>query len=984
MSRRALPILLFVSGAAALVYEVLWVRLLGLVVGNTVLATTTVLGAFMAGLALGSFAAGRWLSPPRLSPLRTYALFEVGIAGWALLLPSLLALPIPLYRELYGGAWLGVARIACSFAVLLPATALMGATLPVLAQAVAGSATAGRAVGLLYVVNTLGGVTGTLVCGFWSLPALGTDGTAMLAIALNLVVAAVAWPLGRGPDPVAGAERNPTGARSVHWASVAIAATFISGLVALALEVVWTRVLNQVFGSTTYSFSLVLATFLTGIALGSEAIRRRADATRAPVLWMGLVLAATAVSVLLLAFSVEALPVLYLRVIARVGVSFKADLLARAAVAATFLLPPTVLFGAMFPLAVRTHVARRGTGRGVGEVYAANTLGAILGSALGGFVLLPLLGMQRSVEVLAVALAVAGVAVVLWSGESTRVGRVLAAAVVVGAVGVLLALSARWDRKLISSGVYMDPEPLLSSEPAVALRHSLTHVRLLHFAEGVASTVSVLDVEGALLSFQVDGKAEISTLPADRRLGRLMGHLPVLVHPRPRTALNIGLGAGFTVGALTRYSELTRIDVAELEPEAAGVARVFAAHNHDVLSDPRVRLVFNDGCNHLLLSGERYDVITSDPFEPTVTGAASLFTREHFELLRRSLAPGGVACQWLPLYELGPREYGSVLTAFVESFPYVTAWFTGKDTLLIGTEHAPRIDYADLAARISSPSVHADLEDVGLADAARLLGTFLFEATAGRSPGPAVAANTDRAPYLEFAAPRRRWQFMLGFNVAMLRLLKQALPEWIAFPDASSRQRTEAAFLAQRWAMDALVAWRSRGVKAAHPAAQEALRLDPGDPFATEVMVDWHVRKARRARKAGRIGDEIGDLEQALALDPRAEAPLFALARGALLDRRWPEAHAWLARALAVHPESLTARLILAAVHDGTNQTAEAEEILEGLLSDFPACPEVLVPLADLEKKLGNRDEARAHLRQAVAIAPHDRRVREAVARVGL
>ncbi len=981
-SRLVLTLLLFASGAAALVYEVLWVRLLCLVVGNTVQATTTVLGAFMAGLALGSAAAARWLSPPRLAPLRTYALFELGIAAWALLLPFLLELPIPLYRALYGGPWLGFARIACSFVVLLPATALMGATLPVLAQAVAGKATAGRAVGLLYAVNTFGGVTGTLVSGFWALPAIGTTGTALFAVALNLGVAAAAWPLGRGE--AWRAALAPEESRPGRFASIAVAASFASGLVALALEVVWTRVLNLVFGSTTYAFSLVLATFLVGIALGSEAVRRRADATRAPVFWMGVVLLAAAVSVLGLLFSVEALPVLYLRVLTRLGMSFDADLLARAAVAAAFLLPPTILFGAMFPLAVRAQVERRGAGRGVGEVYAANTLGAILGSAVGGFVLLPLFGMQRSVELLAVALALAGVAVVLGRAEPPRVQRGVAAAVAAVAVAVLLAASAPWDRKLISAGVYMDPQPLLGPDPAERLRHSLSRVRVLHFAEGVATTVSVLDVEGALESYRVDGKTEISTLPADKRLGRFMGHLPMLVHPAPRTALNIGLGAGMTVSALARHAELTRIDVAELEPEVAGVARVLAPHNHDVLSDPRVHLVFNDGRNHLLLSGERYDVITSDPFEPTVGGAASLFTRDHFELIRASLAPGGVACQYLPLYELGPREFGSVLTAFVETFPYVSAWFTGKDTLLIGTMHAPRIDYADLERRIGDPSVHGDLADVGLADAARLVGSFLFDANAGVSPGPAVPANTDRAPYLEFAAPRRRWLPVVEANVATLRLLKHGLPDWVSFRVAESRARADAGFRAQREAMDAIVAFAPRGPAAARPKAEAALQLDPGNPYATEMLVAWLTGQARRARKAGRIDEETAHLERALALDPRAVAPLVALARSAAIDRRWTDAQTWLSRTLAVYPELLEARLILAAMHEGNAQPALAEQVLLALLRDYPDCPEVLVPLADLEWKLGRQDDALTHLRRARATAPHDPRVKEAVARLAL
>jgi spermidine synthase len=796
-----------------------------------------VLAAFMAGLGGGSLAFASWLDRTRTSALRAYALMEWGIAASALALPLLPGVLLPVLETLYRSeasppALAGV-RFAGALLFLIVPTALMGGTLPALARhRVTRAAAAERPLAALYAANTWGGLAGTLLCGFVLIPALGMRRTNLLAVLLNAVVGLAAWVLasrggGRGPIEEAPAREAGRVPRLV------LAAFFVSGLAALATEVIGVRVLLLVFGSTTYAFTVMLATFLAGIGLGSALmalwLRRRPPATTTAT---AVVLLASAVLLLAASASVDRLPALYLEALRLAGATWAGDVAARTLVSLVFLLPVAALFGAMFPLVAGEEVRRRGSAaRGVAAAYAANTAGAILGSLAGGFALLPALGMQKSLGAVALLLASTGLAV-LASGRPRPALIATALAVTTAA----LALASRpWDRKLLSAGVYMAPHAFLGPHPGRTLREALARQRLTFFREGKTATVSVVELPGSIRSFRVDGKTEISDLPADRRLGRMMGHLPMLLHPAPRAAVNIGLGAGLTVGALAAHP-LTTIDVVEIEPEVAGAARMFSAENHDVLSDPRLRLVVNDGRNHLLLTDRRYDVVTSDPFEPTVAGAASLFTLEHFRLGRDRLAPGGIMCQWLPLYELGPAEFDSIARTFAMVFPSVSVWFTGRDTLLIGSMQPPVVDLERVAARMREPAVRRDLADVGYDDPYRLLGSFLYTVDGPDDFPPGVAINTDDVPVIEFAAPKRRWLSTVPAHLQRLLPRKQAPPPFVVFPTDEARRQAERSFAAQTLAMHALVEAHLSGPEAARPLAMECERLDPGNPLAAELL----------------------------------------------------------------------------------------------------------------------------------------------------
>jgi len=488
-----------------------------------------------------------------------------------------------------------------------------------------------------------------------------------------------------------------------------------------------------------------------------------------------------------------------------VGFNWTGDIAARVVVSAALMILPTLLFGSTFPLVVALEANRLDTlGRRLGTVYAANTLGAIGGSLVGGFVLLPWLGMQRSQQALAVLLVLVGAAVLLGARQWTPRARWASAAGLFA--GTILAVSASepWNQKLLSLGVFFTPQAYITPDKRLTLAKELGQDRLLYYREGRTSTVAVLLKEGTHKSFRVDGKPEMSTLPVNLRLGRMMKHLPMLLHPKPRVVLNIGLGSGMTVAAVAAHPA-EQIDVAEIEPLVSNAARLFAEEHYHVLDDRRVHLIFNDGRNHLLLTDRRYDVITPDPIEPSVAGAASLFTVDHFRIARSRLAPGGIMCQFLPLYELEPREYQSILRSFAAAFPHVTVWWTGDDTFLIGSEEPITIDFARLATQVQDPSVRNDLDDVGLADPYRLLATFLFALKPGDPPTTDAPLNTDNHPYVEFTSPKRRWMPTVKANHEELLRRKSSLPDTVRFPSEDSAARAVQFFKAQQLAIQALI-----------------------------------------------------------------------------------------------------------------------------------------------------------------------------------
>ena len=718
-----IALLFFLSGASALTYQVVWLRMLSLVFGVTVHAASAVLTSFMAGLALGSWAGGKLADRVR-SPIRAFALIELAIAGTAVLVPIALDGLGGLYAVLHARApddlvRLTIARVICSGAVLLVPTTLMGASLPVLAKyAAARNEAAARRIGALYAANTAGGISGTLLAGFVLIGGIGIAATTRLAAVVNVLVGLGALLLTRlagrenGRQDLEIAAADP--AIAAPRAKVILLVVALSGFAGLALEVVWFRVLTLFLPATTYAFTTMLATVLLGIAGGSAIAAARVERSRNPASALAWVQIATGVLVLL---SMTALAHTY-----RIG--WRTSGTIQACVVA--MLPATTLMGATFPYALRLWLggSRAAVGRRVGVLYALNVCGALAGSLAGGFLLLPLLGSRASLLVLA-AVYVAGGCLVMGASA----GR----AVLLRRLPLVLALFA--------AGALTLPDFYLT----ILARRYGPGERLVFRAEGVQTTATVHYNDSGRRTLFLDGLHQANDSDAMVRVHAEIGHLPMALHPNPRRALVVGLGGGVTAGAVAAHRG-TAVDVVELARSVAEASRLFSHVNGDVLNRPNVTLRVDDGRNYLRMTTRRYDVLTADIIQPIHAGAGNLYSLEYFTLARRVLRDGGLMLQWI-----GHRDaehYKLIMRTFLRAFPYATLW--GDGTLMVGSLAPLRVSRERYEPKLRDGDVLFGFSRVGLERFDALAGRY----TAGPDEmrrfvgeGPVL---TDDRPLLEY------------------------------------------------------------------------------------------------------------------------------------------------------------------------------------------------------------------------------------------
>ena len=721
-----LAVLFFLSGACALIYQVLWLRQLSLIFGVTVYAASTVLATFMAGLAIGSAAAGR-LSERVRRPLLWFGAAEALIGVTALLSPLALDLVIAGYVALAPGfesrALATVLRFVCSAAVLLVPTVLMGATLPLVLQSCVTDAPGVAArLSLLYGINTAGAVAGCLLAGFVLIGGLGISATSRIAASVNVAIGAAAIFMARRTLAVArdvaqddGLNQDRESAAPVPARSLIFAAFVLSGLASLALEVVWFRSLVLYYPATTYAFTAMLAAVLIGIAAGSlvaAPILRR----RAPSLWaFGALHAAAGIAAVA---GAQVHGSLYEPASAASG-------LMRGTVIAV--LPTSLCLGMAFPVGVRLWSGRaRSAGRQLGVLYAGNVAGALVGSLLAGFVLLAPLGSARSLLLMAGVSLTTGVLLLI---RDIRRAPLISSVLAVLAIGAFASLADD------------TPDPfttgLTRRYPAAG------HVFMRD--EGVQTTVSVHLREMGGRQLYLDGLHQASDGRDVVMLHRQIGHLPVLLHPRPVHALVIGLGGGATAGAVSLHPGLD-IDLVELASGVVKGASWFSHINENVLSRPNVRLHVDDARNHLLLGRSRYDVITADVIQPTHAGAGMLYSREYFTLARRALTDSGVMVQWIGLRSR--LHYELIARTFQQVFPETSVWVNGS--LLIGSIRPLDIEEAELAERFAAAALQPSLAAAGFRDPESLLGHHVASSEDLRRFIGAGPILTDDRPLLEY------------------------------------------------------------------------------------------------------------------------------------------------------------------------------------------------------------------------------------------
>lgn len=834
----------FLSGAAGLVYEIVWMRMLSLVFGHTIFAVTTVLAAFMAGLAFGAFLFGRVIDL-RGRPLRVYGLLEVGIGLYALLVPGLLAQAQLVYLVLYRSLGLSfaftLAQFVLVFVTLLVPTTLMGASLPVLAKFfVDREDSLGRGVGDLYAVNTFGAVLGSTAAGFVLLPAIGVKATTGFAAGVDVGIGAWALVLDKrvgefreafspSPPPTEPRSPGPSSDRPVPmliW--LILAGTGLSGAASMVYEVSWTRALSLVIGSSVYAFSAMLTIFLSGLALGSFLFARIWGSRRVDAALFGSLEVALGFVALAMAPAFERMPDLVLALLKGMSPSAEGVLLTEFVVSFLAMIIPTTIIGAAFPCAVQicaTVLPR--LGRDIGRVYSANTAGTILGALLGGLLLVPWIGTQASMIVAAAVNAAVGMTVLAMSAPPRFPWR--RAVVVVPLVLLFIAgvmFLPRWDSRVMVGGASIYVKRFaFASAPAALFREVAASRRLLFYREGVNSTVAVERTE-RMTALRVDGKVDASN-GMDMATQLMLGHLPLLLHPRPERVLVIGLGSGVTAGAVAQHPVVREIDVVELEPAVVAASNFFVEENRNVLRDPRVRLVIGDGRNFILAGEKRYDVISSEPSNPWMAGVANLFSREFYQLARRRLADDGIMIQWVHGYSLFPRELKMIVKTFRQSFPHSTLWRTLRgDYLLVGTGGPLSLDYGLLERRIAaSATVQEDLASLRLVSPVDLLTMFfLGEADLARFADGAPQ-NTDDRPLLEFAAPLALYAETTDENHRLLREVRTTeFPRVVNLP---------AGLLEARRAHFARVYWASGEKEEALDQLRRAPSPDSAD-FASE------------------------------------------------------------------------------------------------------------------------------------------------------
>ncbi|MBE0567379.1 MAG: fused MFS/spermidine synthase [Krumholzibacteria bacterium] len=854
--RALLYFLFLLSGATALVYQVVWVRQQSLVFGGTHLAVSTVLAVFMGGLALGGWLIGRRADRWR-RPLLVYGVLELGIALSALAVYGILRLYptiyVPLARPVQDvpAALTALRFLLAALAMIVPTT-LMGATLPVLARyARASGAGLAQHLSFLYALNTLGAVSGAVAAGFLLLPRFGATRTLLVAVAVNILVGLAALLVGRRPASALGRvetdeEAAATARAGTPGGRLVLAGIGISGFCALGYEVLWTRALGTTLGTSTYGFTVMLAAFLTGIGLGSEAFggvmrrrERRQGAGSLVRLFAALqaLIGLSALGVTWLLGDLSGRAAWLMSTLVDAGVpEFDARQITSFAAAFSYMVVPAFLMGAAFPLAGTIHVARRGrVSSAVGEVLAWNTVGAILGAMAAGFLLIRLWGIERSLVALsALNLALAAAVAAAASGQRTRrlAGAALAALVL--ALPVVLPADVRlWNVDLIA--IYRNNQRSAFDSPA-DVRAALANTEILYFHEGANSTISVIKVKGGDQALLVNGKVVASTMEEDVQCQYLLGHLPMLLHPDPKNVFVLGLGTGMTLGAVSLHPGTERIVLAELEPAVVPAARTFAELNHGVLDDPRLEIAATDGRNWLLTTRDRFEVITADPVHPWTRGSAYLYTAEYYALAASRLLPGGVMLQWLPIYELSATDLATVVRTFRTAFPHTQVWLTHYDAHLVGSDRPLGIDAGLLEARLAHPPLRAALARVDMGSPADFVSFFHFGDRGAAAFASLGTVNTDDNLYLEFSAPRSTGvASRLAENVEALARFREK-PDWdTPSPESDSRNlvagglydRLHALFFRARYREPEFAALRARlrGVAADYAPARVLERI---------------------------------------------------------------------------------------------------------------------------------------------------------------
>lgn len=800
----------FLSGACGLIYEIVWMRHLGLIFGNTTLAISTVLATFMAGLGFGSYFFGRMIDT-RSDPLRYYAFLNFGVGSFCMATPAMWgwveSVYVYLHQTLQPNFWqFSAIRFALCFMVMFVPTFLMGGTLPILIKfLIRDCGQTAKTVGRLTGLNTLGACVGVLTASFFAIYRLGLANTVILTACLNLAIGAAALMIRKAlgesapameksrAAKVAETRRAPRadGVLRERWMiRILLVVLALSGFTAMAYEICWTKVLALCIGSSVYSFAIMLATFLVGLSLGALLVSMLASRIRISYSLVGFVQIAVAGWVLWGMSMFDRMPLYFLSLFARLGDNPAWVQIARFLLVGIVILPPTIFIGCMF--AMVTHMLNKSlqsTGRTIGGADLIETCGFICGAIVSGFILIPAIGIYWTMIVMVLVNCVAGGALLAlsrktWSRQQAIFG---------GAAALLLLLlfaqAQPWSRGLLTTNIAVNPEPYFGHTKHEIIS-SVSQAELLFYREGLGGTVAVKRHHESV-SLTLNANLEGSNA-GDMYTQLMSGHLPSLLAPRRDSVLVIGMGTAVTLGALATH-DYERIDCVEIEGAVLEAADFFAKESRNVLDDPRLNAIVNDGRNHLLVEDHEYDVIISVPSIPWMAGVTNLFSIEHFKLMRKRLAPDGIACQWMNIYSLTPENIRMIVNTFQRVFPETSLWHTdGGDLLLLGSLTPLAYDLDEINRRFDENDLlREDLRDFMVQDSAGLLSCFLLTHSELLQLRRGALLNTDNLPHLERTARINLYgaDKVTSANVEMINRHRRSLYPDLINPPSKPQER---------------------------------------------------------------------------------------------------------------------------------------------------------------------------------------------------
>ena len=780
----------FLSGMCGLIYQILWTRILSLLFGHTTFAIGTVITAFMGGLALGSYYFGRWAD--RESPFKdllkkqgesphllAYGLMEASVGIYCLLTPLLFVLVEQVYLPFSALPFyaLNILRFVLCASVLIIPTFLMGGTFPIISKFfIQNFSEFGSKLGRLYFINTIGAATGSFAAGLYLLRILGLNATLQCAAVINIGIGVLAYLVNKNPgqrrvktagEEEAQKEKTPEALTPAAAQLIFVIFAF-TGFASMIYEIAWTRALALALGSSIYAFSTMLTTFLLGIALGSmlfSRLARKRAFSAAAFGWLEIV---TGIFCLLSIPLLGQMPLFFISIFPFVKGSYNLIILADFLLSFLVMIIPTILMGFVFPLVGRLYTQdMERLGRGIGNVYAVNTLGCIAGSFLASFVLIPFIGVQNSLRAAIVINLLSGL-LVLYQHYSSRAARIAALSTAAAAV-FLSGFMPGWNPAVMTSGSAVYAKAYSGAATDFEARGK----NILFYRDGISSTVSV-HKQGANVFLRVNGKTDASTT-GDMQTQLMLGYLPMIYHPDPKNIFIIGLGSGITAKAVLEFPGVRSVLCAELEPAVLEANRFFADFNGHVLNQPRFKVRIDDGRNALLASKEKYDVIISEPSNPWIAGVANLYTSEFYRIGKDRLREGGIFCQWFHLYNMNPADVKMVLKTFFSVFPHGTVWTTAfADLILLGSGEEMVFDYArwnDLYS--GNPSIRKGMEDVNVHAPDAVFSFFMTDAESLRPLFRRAYLNTDDMPILEFSAPRNLYEDTTSANLRGLFMFKR-------------------------------------------------------------------------------------------------------------------------------------------------------------------------------------------------------------------